>query len=341
MSILYSWMMWKLPLSFFSLDLALQQPENRKSSIGIWGGGLGVLLAADILLSVFTPFFYWQYMFFGFNLLVALIVAGVANRPNIGRGLGAAFFPLFYIAVLYACYTIAWPSLYKVYTGNFGNWAAYVQVYLFLLWDLLTYSLLLLLNNYLPQMGKAFASTIHYLILGYFVGINLLVGVTEVEFYYLAFYLVFRNFFTHWVMRRWEGVTNVPPCLWAWPLPYYLSYAFNFLPIIELGNFIVSKSFYSQEFSQACMILSFYPTSEYPYNSTTPAMSYNPKLRGFVFWVGAAVVWALSTFSQKYPRRKPTPLDLAYNVFGIYLFYVGISAGLELPILSQVVWWWW
>ena len=61
---------------------------------------------------------------------------------------------------------------------------------------------------------------------------TLLVGVTEVEFYYLVGYMLFRNFFSNWVMWKWEGVTNNPPCLWIWIIPYYLSYAFNFLPVI-------------------------------------------------------------------------------------------------------------
>lgn len=147
--------------------------------------------------------------------------------------------------------------------------------------------------------------------------------------------MLFRNFFSNWVMWKWEGVTNNPPCLWIWIAPYYLSYAFNFLPVIEIGNIIVSKSFYSQEFSQACMILSYYPTSEYPYNTDTPANSYNTKLRGYIFWVGALVIWVVSTASQKYPRRKPTPFDFFFNLMGIYLFYIGISSGLELPVLAQ------
>ena len=133
--------------------------------------------------------------------------------------------------------------------------------------------------------------------MGYFVGMTLLVGVTEVEFYYLVAYMLFRNFFTNWVMYKWEDTINVHPCLPVWIVPYYLSYAFSFLPFTYLAKVAVSRSFFSQEFSQACMILFYYPTSEYPYNTTTPANSYNPKMRGFIFWVGAAVIWAVATFS--------------------------------------------
>ena len=103
------------------------------------------------------------------------------------------------------------------------------------------------MNNKIPEMAKDFLSTVQFLLLGYFVGMNLLVGVTEVEFYYLVAYMLFRNFFSNWIMWKWEGVVNNPPCLPVWIAAYYLSYAFNFLPIIDLGKLIVSKSFYSQE----------------------------------------------------------------------------------------------
>lgn len=83
------------------------------------------------------------------------------------------------------------------------------------------------------------------------------------------------------------------------------------------------------------MILSYYPTSEYPYNTETPALSYNPKMRGYIFWVGALVIWAVSTATQKYPRRKPTAFDFFFNLMGIYLFYIGISSALEMPVLAQ------
>lgn len=81
------------------------------------------------------------------------------------------------------------------------------------------------------------------------------------EFYYLTAYLLFRNFFSNWVMWKWDDVVNNPPCLPVWIIPYYLSYAFNFLPIIGVGPIIVSKSFFSQCFSQTCLLLFYYPTS--------------------------------------------------------------------------------
>ena len=193
------------------------------------------------------------------------------------------------------------------------------------------------MNSKIPEMAKDFLSTVQFLLLGYFVGMNLLVGVTEVEFYYLVAYMLFRNFFSNWIMWKWEGVVNNPPCLPVWIAAYYLSYAFNFLPIIDLGKLIVSKSFYSQEFGQACLVLYYFPTSEYPYNSTTPADTNNLKIRGYVFWLGAAIIWAISTLSQKYPRRKPRfGFEFFFNLIGIYFFYLGISSALEIPILSQV-----
>ena len=76
------------------------------------------------------------------------------------------------------------------------------------------------------------------------------------------------------------------------------------------------------------MILYYFPTSEYPYNTETPINDYNYKMRGYILWLGALIIWGISTATQKYPRRKPNGFDFFFSLLGIYLFYVGISAGL-------------
>jgi len=59
-------------------------------------------------------------------------------------------------------------------------------------------------------------------------------------------------------------------------------------------------------------------------------------LSGYVFWPAALIIWAISTATQKYPTRKPTVFDFFYNMAGIYMFYLGISGGLQLLTLRQV-----
>lgn len=132
-------------------------------------------------------------------------------------------------------------------------------------------------------------------------------------------------------------MVNNPPCLPGWALMYYMSYLCHFLPVLGLGPLVLSKSFKSQQFSQSCLLIYYYPSTEYPYNTTTPSIdSFNFLFRGFVCFAAGAVIWFISTFSQKYPRRKPTLFDLFYNLIGIYMFYLGISGGLQLLTLRQV-----
>lgn len=149
--------------------------------------------------------------------------------------------------------------------------------------------------------------------------------------------MFFRNFFTNWVMWKWEPTVNNPPCLPGWGILYYLSYIFYFLPLIGLGPLVVSKSFASSQFSQSCLLLYYYPNTQYPYSTMPDSSSFNFTVVGYIFWPAGLIIWAISTFSQKYPRRKPTLFDFFYNMAGIYMFYLGISAGLQLLTLSQVV----
>lgn len=149
--------------------------------------------------------------------------------------------------------------------------------------------------------------------------------------------MLFRNFFTNWVMYRWDSIVNNPPCLPGWGLLYYVSYALNFLPVIGLGKLVISKSFLSQQFSQSCLLLSYFPSGGNIYDTTTPDISsLNISFKGYIFWGAALVIWVISTATQKYPRRKPNFFDLFYNLAGIYMFYLGISAGLQLLTLRQI-----
>lgn len=74
---------------------------------------------------------------------------------------------------------------------------------MFPVFDLILYSIFLAMNYKIWNEAKPFVSYINFMMLGYFAGINMLVGITEVEFYYLVAYLLFRNFFTNWVMWKW------------------------------------------------------------------------------------------------------------------------------------------
>lgn len=148
---------------------------------------------------------------------------------------------------------------------------------------------------------------------------------------------MFRNVFFNWIVWRFDRVVNNPPCLPGWGIIYYVSYMLNFLPIIGIGKIVVSKAYRSMQFSRAIPILypiqnSQYLTSEY---KDSTALDNNFSFQGNIFWIAAAVIWIGMTISQKYPRRKPIWKDFFYSLAGIYLFYIGITAALNLPILAQ------
>ena len=112
MSLLFSWVMWKFPLSMFSLALAWPN-QNKIIRFVTWGISVLVLLLVDILLTIFAKEFYKQYMFFVINGILAMIVSVLNNRSNgVAQALGAAFLPLGYIALLYFTYTLFWPFLF-------------------------------------------------------------------------------------------------------------------------------------------------------------------------------------------------------------------------------------
>lgn len=125
-----------------------------------------------------------------------------------------------------------------------------------------------------------------------------------------------------------------PPALPGWIICYYISYALSFLPIIGVGKVVVAKSFSSYMFAKATTIM--YGSSNPLYPSTTvptSSLSTNISMSGNIYWLAALIIWIAITFSQRYNRHKPTLYDLFYYLFGIHLFYLGISCALSLPIL--------
>ena len=103
-----------------------------------------------------------------------------------------------------------------------------------------------------------------------------------------------------------------------------------------MGKVVVSKSYFSMQYAKASTILygiqntnyltSSYSDLAYPYLNST--------FRGNIVWIAPAIIWIGFTISQKYPRRKPDWKDFFYYLAGIYLFYIGVTAGLNLPILG-------
>lgn len=330
--------MWKFPLNVYTLDVIWVQ-ENKILRFVPWIAVVLIELAFDVLLFIFVPAYYNDWYFYALSFFLSFILIIINNRGNLKAGMAAIFFPLFFIALLYTCYTYFFPALFGVYLTNLPEAAPFLQIYLFPLFDLAIYILFLLMNAHISKLATKFLSYVNFFMLGYFVGMTVLVGITEVEFYYLLAYLFFRNFFVNWVMWRWEHIVNMNSVLPGWLLPYYLSYLLNFVPLVGLGQLTISAGFKSAQFSEACLLLYYIPSSLFFYDNpsnTSVGTDINYQLLGYIFWPGALMIWAFSTFSQTYPRMKPSAFDFFYMLIGIYLFYIGLSAALQIAPLSQV-----
>lgn len=226
-----------------------------------------------------------------------------------------------------------------MYSQNLSTYSMlFLIIYSYPIIDLIIYSCLLLLGTKMDNWLKGFFSSIHYLLLGYGVGMIMIVGYTEVEFYYLIAYFIFRNIFVNHIMRGWEKVVANPPALPGWIICYYVSYALSFLPVLGVGNVVVAKSFASFLFALASTVLygasnPLYPSTTAPSAAASNALGTNMSMNGNIYWLAAAIIWAGMTFSQRYHRLKPNLYDLFYYLFGIHLFYLGITCSLSLPIL--------
>ena len=58
--------------------------------------------------------------------------------------------------------------------------------------------------------------------------------------------------------------------------------------------------------------------------------------------IAAAIIWVGTTFSQRYSKKMPEIVySIVYNLVGIYLFYLGLAAGISAPSLTKnslIVW---
>jgi hypothetical protein len=164
----------------------------------------------------------------------------------------------------------------------------------------------------------------------------LIVGYTEVEFYYLIGYFIFKNIFVNWIMRNWEKVVSNPPCLPGWGILYYVGYGLSFLPVVGVGKLVVAKSFFSYIFAKTSTVLYGLANPLYPSGSTLTAttLTMNTSFNGNIFWLAGAIIWLAFTFTQRYDRKKPGLYDLFYYLFGIHLFYLGIACSLSVYTLA-------
>lgn len=272
LELVLQWVMWKAPLMLFTYNcLRLNEGKVKWILLGVTAA---ICLAADIVLTIFLSSIYNNMMYFGLFSLFTVIASAVGNmqRNRTKEGLLDSLLPLLCIAVIFTIQVLALPILYYIYSKNLSSEAAiFLTFYGYPFVDLIMYGIVLFMGSYTSREVRTFYSQIHYLLIGYEVGFILLIGYTEVEFYYLISYLVFRNIFSNWVMWKWENVVKLPPVVAGWGLAYYFSYALMFLPFAGVGNLVIGSGYYSMILANTRTLLYYIPSSLYPSDTFTPS----------------------------------------------------------------------
>ena len=145
--------MWKLPLFVFLFEMVSDQKRLLFRFLP-WAIILALTLAADILLTIFMirqddtwTWNYTDWMFYSFFCLMALLTVGLGNKDNNAKSaVLSTLYLLLFIGLMYASYTILLPGLFWVYVQKITNASAYLQIYLFPVFDLIFYVILLVGN---------------------------------------------------------------------------------------------------------------------------------------------------------------------------------------------------
>ena len=294
---------------------------------------VAILLTVDILLTIYALSFYGEWIFYAFYMVLAIIVVMI-NNAGLGRGKEAAanaLIPMLLIALLYCTYTLFLPKLYNRYNQKLAQITGiFLAIYLYPLFDLSIYALTLGLGTKIEDNVKGFFSMIHFFMIGYGVGMILIVGYTEVEFYDLLGYFLFRNVFVNHIMRGWKRVVVNPPALPGWVIAYYGAWGMSYMPVVGLaGQIVISKSFSSYIFAKAATVLYGSSNPLYRFStSPTTTLSTNFTFDANIYWLAGLLIWIIMTFSQRYDRKVPSLYECLYYLIGIYLFYIGIASAL-------------
>lgn len=149
MSLVYSWVLWKGPILIYVLHL-IEHQESKIIKIVTFAAEVAILLAIDILLTIYASSFWNEWIYYGAFVLLSLTVT-LVNNCGINRTKEAilnTLIPLLLIAALYVIYTLLLPTLYHLYLNSLEAMSAvFLLIYLYPAFDLLLYALTLYLGT--------------------------------------------------------------------------------------------------------------------------------------------------------------------------------------------------
>jgi len=173
--------------------------------------------------------------------------------------------------------------------------------------------------------------------MGYRVGIMLLVTYYEVEFYYILAFCMLRNLFISYVIdAHYTANNNVAVVCWI--VGYYINYFFSFNPLIGINKTIISYNFINYQATNTGTILYGTYSTNYPssqsYNGSTGTNGLNLAFNGNVIFFTALIIWAGETFTNRYKLVRIDWKFPFYCLFGVMLFFVGLSSALNITTLQ-------
>ena len=272
LSLLFSWLMWKLPLTVFTLE-AIKQKNRSMQRYSSYGFFVILLLLIDVMATIFRPEGYHDWIFFVIYValsLILVVVNGLKAKRKLVKKIRNFLLPILYIVLAYVSFSLLVPGIYGAIYKRLGEDAAYIIVYIFPVIDMIFYSLIIL-ASYLsePHLVK-FIKMFHFLNTGYAVGHVVLFSPEDVEFYFLVGYFVVRNLSFNWIHQRIQKYVIVPCSQPGWIIAYLVSLCINFIPFVGFGKLVVSRSFYSQMLQLTLPIQSYMlPRDYYAYETSS------------------------------------------------------------------------
>lgn len=173
--------------------------------------------------------------------------------------------------------------------------------------------------------------------MGYRVGIMLLISYYEVEFYYILGFCMLRNLFLSYVLEV-HHTANFNTATIVWVLAYYVNYFFSFNPLIGVNRTIISVNYTNYQATNTDTVLyglynTAYPSSTSYSDTATGTNNMNLGFSGTVWFVVALIIWVGETFTTRYRLVKIDWKFPIFCLFGVMLFFVGISSALNIATL--------
>jgi|JI6StandDraft_1071083.scaffolds.fasta_scaffold16436_7 hypothetical protein len=150
-----------------------------------------------------------------------------------------------------------------------------------------------------------------------------------------------RNLFLSYVIEV-QHLANYNTATIGWILAYFVNYLFSFNPLIGLNKTIISVNYANYQTTNTDTVLYNLYNTSYPYSSayndsTAGSGGLNLSFSGSVVFFVAPIIWVGETFTSRYRLVKIDWKFPVYCLFGVMLFFVGLSSALNISTMKNSV----